>query len=84
MAKRSYPVTRDGIQFEVRAESKEEAQRMAENADLSSVARVIAREGSTRIFQRPNGNRYLVSPNYSTTDPEKVNKALQGMSAAQI
>jgi len=84
MAKRSYPVTRDGIQFEVRAESKEEAQRMAESADLSSVARVIAREGSTRIFQRPNGNRYLVSPNYSTTDPEEVNKALQGMSAAQI
>jgi hypothetical protein len=84
MAKRSYPVTRNGIQFEVRAESKEEAQRMAENADLSSVARVIARQGSTRIFQRPNGNRYLVSPNYSTTDPEKVNKALQGMSAAQI
>lgn len=84
MAKKSYPVTRDGVQFEVRAESADEARRIAEATDLATVPRLIAREGKTRVFERPNGQKYLVSPGYSTTDPEKVNKALSGMTAGEI
>lgn len=84
MVEKTYPVTRDGVQFEVRATSPEEAAAKAKATDVANVARVIARNGTTRVFERPNGQRYVVSPNFSSLDPAVVEQALAGMSAGEI
>jgi hypothetical protein len=84
MVEKTYPITKDGVDFEVKASSPEEAAAKAQAIDTSKVARVIARNGTTRVFERPNGMRYVVSPNFSSTDPKAVEQALAGMSAGQI
>jgi hypothetical protein len=84
MGTKVYPVTVNGVYIEVRAASKEEAQEKAKEVDLSSAPKLIAREGTTRVFERQNGQRYVVSPGVSFTDPEKVEKALSGMTAGEI
>lgn len=84
MVERIYPVTVNGVQFEVRATSPQEAAERARAIDASTTPRIIAREGSTRVFERPNGQRYVVSPGFSSTDPEKVQQALSGMTGGQI
>jgi len=80
----TYPVELGGVKFEVKASSPEEAAEKARNTDLATVPRVISRSGSTRIFERPNGQRYLVSPGYSTSDPAKIEEAMRGASAGEI
>lgn len=84
MADKTYPITKDGVQFEVRAASPEEAAAKAREVDVSTVPRIIARQGSTRVLERPNGMRYVVSPGFSSTDPKAVESALAGMSAGDI
>jgi hypothetical protein len=84
MVEKTYPVTKDGVQFEVKATSPEEAAAKAKATDVSTVARVIARNGTTRVFERPNGERYVVSPGFSSVDPAAVEKALSGVSAGEI
>jgi hypothetical protein len=84
MASKSYPVQKDGVNFEVRASSPEEARAKAESTDIATVPRVIARNGSTRVFERPNGQRYVVSPGASFTDPKKVEQVLAGMTAGEV
>jgi len=84
MVERIYPVSRDGVNFEVRAQSPEDAARMAAEADLSTTPRIISRNGSTRVFERPNGQRYVVSPGFSSMDPAAVEKAMAGTSAGDI
>lgn len=84
MASKSYPVQKDGVSFEVRASSPEEARAKAEATDVATVPRIIARQGSTRVFERPNGQRYVVSPGASFTDPKKVEQVLSGMTAGEV
>jgi hypothetical protein len=84
MVERIYPVSRDGVDFEVRAQSPEDAARIAAEADLSTTPRIIFRNGSTRVFERPNGQRYVVSPGFSSMDPAAVEKAMAGTSAGDI
>jgi hypothetical protein len=84
MADKTYPITRDGVQFEVRAANPEDAARKAREIDIASVPKIIARQGSTRVFERPNGQRYVVSPGYSSMDPKAVEQALAGMTAGEI
>jgi len=84
MTDKIYPVTRDGVSFEVRAASPEDAAAKALQINLANVARVIARNGSTRVFERPNGQRYVVSPGYSSTDPAAVEKAMGGATGGDI
>lgn len=84
MAKKTYPVIRDGVEFEVRAETPEEAAKIAERADLSTVTRIVARNGSTRVLQSSSGKRYLVSPGFSTSDPQKIEQALSGMTGGEV
>jgi hypothetical protein len=81
---KTYPVTKDGIEFEVRAKSPEEAASKAAKIDTATTARVISRDGTTRVFERPNGMRYVVSPGFSSTDPAAVEKAMGGVSAGEI
>jgi hypothetical protein len=84
MVERTYPVTVNGMQYEVRASSPQEAAERARGIDASTTPRIIAREGSTRVFERPNGQRYVVSPGFSSTDPERVQQALSGMTGGEI
>lgn len=84
MDKRTYPVSRDGVDFEVKAASPEEAARIAAETDISTVPRVISRNGTTRVFERPNGQRYVVSPGFSSMDPSAVERAMAGTSAGDI
>lgn len=84
MADRSYPVRRDGVDFEVRASSPEEAARLAQEVDLATVPRVIYRSGSTRVLERPNGQRYVVSPGFSSSDPKAVEQVMAGAGAGEV
>jgi len=81
---KKYPVTKNGVTFEVSANNAEEARAKAAEVDVSTVPRIIARQGSTRVFERPNGQRYVVSPGASFTDPAKVEKVLSGMTAGEV
>lgn len=84
MADKIYPVTKDGVTFEVRAATPEDAKAKAMATDVASVARIINRSGDTRVFERPNGQRYVVSPGFSSTDPAAVANALAGMTGGDI
>jgi hypothetical protein len=84
MVEKIYPVSRDGVDFEVRATTPEEAAQKAAQADLATMPRVISRNGTTRVFERPNGQRYVVSPGFSSMDPEAVERAMAGTSAGDI
>lgn len=84
MADKIYPVTKDGVTFEVRAATPEDAKAKAMATDVASVARIIKRAGDTRVFERPNGQRYVVSPGFSSTDPAAVANALAGMTGGDI
>ena len=73
--------TPDGYEVEVRASSEAEAIEKARK-DYKTMPRIIAKQpGDVRVFERPNGQRYVVSPSYSGTDPEIINKILEGTQA---
>lgn len=75
--------TPGGFEVEVTAESESEAVAKARK-DWQAMPRIIAKQGKTRVFERSNGQRYVVSPGYSSTNPEKVAEALSGMTGAEI
>ena len=83
-SKRAYPVEKDGVSFEVRASSPEEARAIAERTDVATVPRVIGKNGSTRVFERPDGQRYVLSPGGAFSDPNRVEAALSGMTSDQL
>jgi hypothetical protein len=74
-------MTPDGYEVEVRASSEAEAIEKARKG-YKTMPRIIAKQaGDVRVFERPNGQRYVVSPSYSGTDPEIINKILEGTQA---
>ena len=74
-------MTPDGYEVEVRASSEAEAIEKAKKG-YKTMPRIIAKQaGDVRVFERPNGQRYVVSPSYSGTDPEIINKILEGTQA---
>ena len=74
-------MTPDGYEVEIRASSEAEAIEKARK-DYKTMPRIIAKQpGDVRVFERPNGQRYVVSPSYSGTDPEIINKILEGTQA---
>ena len=76
--------TPGGYEVEVSAASEAEALDMAKK-NWQTMPKIIAKgEGNTRVFERQNGQQYVVSPGYSTTDPAKVKQVLEGLSAAQV
>jgi len=75
--------TPGGYEVEVRADNQDQALEMAKK-NWQTMPRIIAKEGRTRVFERPNGQRYVVSPSASFTDPEKVEQVLQGMTAGEV
>lgn len=76
-------MTPGGYEVEVSAKDEGEAIQKAKES-WQSMPRIVAKQGDTRIFERSNGQRYLVSPGYSTTDQEKVNQALSGMTGGEV
>lgn len=74
-------MTPDGYEVEITASSEAEAIEKARK-DYKTMPRIIAKQpGDVRVFERPNGQRYVVSPSYSGTDPEIINKILEGTQA---
>ncbi len=68
--------TPGGFEVEVRAATEEEALQIAREK-WQTMPRIVARIGEGgRLFERPNGNRYFVSPGYSTTDPAAIEKIM--------
>lgn len=75
--------TPGGYEIEVSAKDEAEAIQKAQEG-WQTMPRIIAKTGNTRVFERPNGQRYLVSPGFSTTDPKKIRQALEGMTGGEI
>ena len=75
--------TPDGYEVEVDAPDEAAALGIARE-NWQTMPRIINKNGDTRVFERPNGQRYLVSPGYSTTDPQRIEQALAGATAGDI
>ena len=76
--------TPDGFEVEVDAKTEAEALDKAK-AGWQTMPRIIARgDGNVRVFQRSNGQKYLVAPGYSTTDPAAIEKVLGGQTAGDV
>ena len=75
--------TPGGYEVEVTAPDEATALRLAQDG-WQTMPRIIGKQGDTRVFERPNGQRYLVSPGYSTTDPQRIEQALAGATAGDI
>ena len=70
-------------EIEVAASSEAEALDLAKK-NWQSMPKIIAKmAGSVRVFERDNGQRYVVSPEYSTTDPKRVADIMAGQTAGQ-
>ena len=69
-------MTPGGYEVEVQADTPEAAIEKA-RASWETMPRIVAKDGDTRVFERPNGQRYVVSPGFSTTDPKRVEQVMQ-------
>lgn len=75
--------TPGGFEVEVRADNEADAVAKARE-NWQTMPRIIAKGAdNTRVFERPNGQRFVVSPGFSTTDPQRVEQVLSGLSAGQ-
>ena len=71
-----YIGTPGGYEVEVSAATQDEALAIARE-QWQTMPKLIARqEGDVRVFERQNGQRYVVTPGYSTTDPDRVAEIL--------
>lgn len=75
--------TPGGYDVEVRADTESEALEIA-RSQWQTLPRVIATtEGNGRVLER-DGRRFFVSPEFSTSDPERVSQIMQGLSPGQL
>jgi hypothetical protein len=75
--------TPGGYEVEVEA-ANEEAALSTVREKWQTMPKIIGKNGDTRIFERANGERYLVSPGYSTTDPDRIAQALDGATGGDL
>lgn len=76
--------TPGGFEVEVSAQTEDEALNIARQK-WETMPRIVAKQdGDVRVFERNDGTRYLVAPGYSTTDPDKIAKVLEGQSAGEV
>lgn len=72
-----------GYEVEVTADTQEQALQIARE-NWQTMPRIIAKQaGDVRVFERPNGQRYVVTPEYSTTDPDRINAILANIESSQ-
>lgn len=77
-------MTPDGYEVEVDAPTQAQAIEEAKK-NYKTMPRIIAKQpGDIRIFERPSGDRYLVSPGYSTSDAKKIEQVLQGANIGEL
>ena len=77
-------MTPDGYEVEVDAPTQAQAIEEAKK-NYKTMPRIIAKQpGDIRIFERPSGDRYLVSPDYSTSDAKKIEQVLQGANIGEL
>lgn len=70
--------TPGGYEVEVSASTEQEALEKAQK-NWQTMPRIIHKaEGGVRVFERPDGQRYLVAPGYSTTDASRIDAAMSG------
>jgi len=77
-------MTPDGYEVEVDAATQAQAIEEAKK-NYKTMPRIIAKQpGDIRIFERSSGDRYLVSPGYSTSDTKKIEQVLQGANIGEL
>ena len=76
-------MTPGGYEVEVSAANKDDALTTA-RANWQTMPRIIGRNGDTRVFETSSGQKYLVSPGFSTSDSAQIKDALAGMTAGDI
>jgi hypothetical protein len=70
--------TPGGFEVEVQADTEEQAIAEAQKS-WQTLPRIIHKaDGGVRIFERSNGQRYLVAPGYSTTDSSRIDAVMSG------
>lgn len=75
--------TPGGFEVEVSAKNEQEALSIAKK-NWQTMPRIIAKgDGNVRVFERSNGQRYVVAPQYSTTDQSRVNEVLDALKSGQ-
>jgi hypothetical protein len=73
--------TPGGYDVEVNALDEAAALQLA-RTNWEGMPRIVGRgEGDVRVFERPNGQQYLVAPGYSTTDKDAIASVLGGGTA---
>ena len=76
-------MTPDGYEVEVTASTQSEAIEKAKKG-YKTMPRIIDKQpGDVRVFERPSGQRYVVTPSYSSSDPKIVERILSGTSAGE-
>lgn len=77
-------MTPDGYEVEVTASTQSEAIEKAKKG-YKTMPRIIDKQpGDVRVFERPSGQRYVVTPSYSSSDPKIVERILSGTSAGEV
>lgn len=77
-------MTPDGYEVEVTASTQSEAIEKAKKG-YKTMPRIINKQpGDVRVFERPSGQRYVVTPSYSSSDPQIVERILSGTSAGEV
>lgn len=75
--------TPGGFEVEVQADDQAAALDIARR-DWQTLPRIIGKfDGNVRVFEK-DGRRYAVSPSWSTTDPAKIDKILEGEAAGDV
>lgn len=70
--------TPGGFEVEVQAENEEQAIEKARKS-WQTLPRIVHKaDGGVRVFERANGQRYLVAPGYSTTDASRIDAVISG------
>jgi len=79
-----FQVQTPGGIVEVTADSESKAIEEAK-ANWQSLPKLISQnEEKLRIFERPGGQRYAVSPGFSTSNPEAIDRLMQGAKVADL
>lgn len=77
-------MTPDGYEVEVTASTQSEAIEKAKKG-YKTMPRIIDKQpGDVRVFERPSGQRYVVTPSYSSSDPQIVERILSGTTAGEV
>lgn len=76
--------TPGGYEVEIEAANESAALEIAKEKWQTLPKIIFKGDGNVRVFERSSGERYMVSPGMSTTDPDKVAEILKGKPAGEV